>query len=417
MAKEINISEQPTVVKSEKKETPIVQQKEPKGFFKLPKKTQTIILISLASALLLGIAAFYYFGIYKAKPFKIASEVINLNSEYLISKTKGHWLFNLANIMPEEPRTEVSPINGLLFTKTEIDKLKKRRPVAVMINNHSAARPQSGLNSADIVYETLTESGITRYLAIFWSQVPDKVGPIRSARQYFLELLNPYDPLYIYDGCANTNNPKTDACGNLYTYNIKKIATIGAWRFNDGRRYAPHNEYSSLISAWDYAEKMNWGSFSTIETWKFKSDAPVEERGEKSKVNIVFHTRINNSGMYDVIWTYDAKTNSYLKETGKKIDIDQEMNTQVYAKSLVIQEVNMHPAYDDAGRIIQDIIGEGKAVFLMDGKIFDGTWKKATRLDRTTYFDNEGNEVQFNRGRVWISILARSEGKFAIIEQ
>ena len=85
-----------------------------------------------------------------------------------------------------------------------------------MINNHSVARPQSGLNSADLVYETLVESGITRYLAIFWSEAPKKVGPIRSARQYYLEWLSPYDPLFIYDGCASSLDPRVNACGNIY---------------------------------------------------------------------------------------------------------------------------------------------------------------------------------------------------------
>lgn len=75
-----------------------------------------------------------------------------------------------------------------------MDVLKKRRPVAVMINNHSEARPQSGLNSADIVYETNAESGITRYLGIFWSSAPEKVGPVRSLRQYYLEWASEYDP-------------------------------------------------------------------------------------------------------------------------------------------------------------------------------------------------------------------------------
>lgn len=384
---------------------------------KISKKTLTLILICSGAVLLFGIAAFYYFGIYKAKPYKKPSDVINLNSEYLISNIKSTLFANILTISPQEPRTEVSPLNGILFTKTEMDTLQKRRPVAVMINNHAEARPQSGLNSADVVYETLAESGITRYMAIFWSQSPAKVGPIRSARQYYLEWLSPYDPLFIYDGCADTENPKTDACGNVYTYSIKRIATIGAWRWNDGRRYAPHNEYSSLISAWEYGEKQNWDSMPKIEAWKFKNDAPADQRGEKTKVSIVFHQKLTNSGQYDVVWTYDSKTNSYLKQTGKQADLDQETNTQVYAKNVVIQEIGMVPAYDDKGRIIQEVIGDGKAIYLIDGKITEGTWKKINRMDRTTYYDKDGNEVQFNRGRIWISGVSRSEGKFAIIEQ
>ncbi|PKN02602.1 hypothetical protein CVU76_01005 [Candidatus Dojkabacteria bacterium HGW-Dojkabacteria-1] len=400
-----------------KEVNPTLETKKVKKKIQLSPKTVKLLLITSAVLLVFGIAAFYYFGIYKAKPFKNPSEIINLNSEYLISQAVASSLTNLPSVIPQEPRTEVSPINGLLFTKTEMNKLKGRRPVAVMINNHAEARPQSGLNSADIVYETLAESGITRYLGIFWSEAPAKVGPIRSARQYYLEWLSPYDPLFIYDGCADTDNPKTDACGNISSYNIKKIATIGAWRWNDGRRYAPHNEYSSITNAWEYGQKMNWDSFPTVKAWKFKNDAVVSERGTKTKINITFHQRINNNGLYDTVWTYDPKTNSYLLQTGKQASLDQETNTQVFAKNVVIQEVSMMPSYDDSGRIIQDTIGEGKAVFLIDGKILEGTWKKISRLDRTVYYYSDGNEVQFNRGRIWINALSRSEGKFAIIEQ
>lgn len=423
MVKEIEISQN----KKEKKDTEVKStivteggdtslSSKPKK--KISKKTITLLIIALGAMLLCGIFAFYYFGIYKAKPYKKPSDVINLNSEYLVSSIRSVFFANIPTISPKEPRTEVSPINGLLFTKTEMNELKTKRPIAVMINNHAEARPQSGLNSADIVYETLVESGITRYMAIFWSQVPPKVGPIRSARQYYLEWLSPYDPLYIHDGCADTDNPKTDACGNMILYKIKRIGTIGAWRWNDGRRYAPHNEYSSLTSAWEYAEKQNWNSFPSIEAWKFKNDAPASQRGTKTKVSIVFHKSINNNGNYDVIWTYDPKTNTYLKQTGGKPDLDQETNTQVYAKDVIIQEIEMTPAYGDtSGRIIQETMGEGKAIFLLDGKITEGTWKKMNRTDRTTFYDKDGNEMVFNRGRIWISGVSRNEGKFAIIEQ
>ncbi len=429
MAKEIKISDKGGKIKGElvkkvvieKIPIPEVDPKQVESTPKVPmskkKKILIAVLSSLAGILLIGIALFYYFGIYKATPYIKPSEIINLTSEYLLSIPIESKLKIIPIPNPSEPKTEESPINGLLFTKTDISKLESRRPVAVMINNHSEARPQSGLNSADLVFEALAEGGITRYLAIFWSEAPEKVGPIRSARQYYLEWLSPFDPLYIYDGCADTTNPKTDACGNVYAYNIKRIATIGAWRWNDGRRYAPHNEYSSLKTTWEYAEDKNWDQMPEIQTWKFKKDATLDSRGLKTKVKITFHERLNNSGAYDTVWTYDNKKNLYFKETGGKIHIDQETNTQVYTKNLIIQEVTLTPSYDEKGRIILTTIGNGKATLFIDGKITTGIWKKLSRTDRTKYYDSQGNEVIFNRGRTWISIVPRSIGKFDIIEQ
>lgn len=381
-------------------------------------KKKLVAAGAIAMIMLLGIAAFYYFGIYKLKP-KDPSDILSFTTDYIPSSAPlKAFSTNLPSLgEPEQPRTEESPLNGLLFTKQEMDEMKTRRPVAVMINNHVEARPQSGLSSADIVFETNAESGITRYLAIFWSSAPQKVGSIRSLRQYYLEWLSEYDPILIHDGCAETDNALTNACGNIYLYGTKDIATYGSWRLNDGIRFAPHNEYSSVTNAWDYAKKMNWNSFPSISGWQFKKDADLESRGQKTLVKLVFHKEINNNGLYDVTWTYDRSTNSYLRKVGNKIDIDQENNTQVSAKNVVIQQVQMSLAGDDHGRLIVKTIGEGDAVILQDGEIINGTWKKTSRLDRTKYYDSEGKQIAFNRGKVWIEAIGKGVGEMTIIEQ
>jgi len=202
MAKELNMTDKVGKIEIKMEETTPIPSEDIKS--ELPKKkifNKKIwlpILITFAVLLALGTASFYYFGIYKVKPYKKPSQVISLNSEYLIPQALAFEFSALPIPTPTEPRTEQSTLNGILFTKTEMKLLQTKRPVAVMTNNHVDARPQSGLNSADVVYEALAESGITRYMAIYWSQAPKKVGPIRSSRQYYIEWLSPYDPLYIY---------------------------------------------------------------------------------------------------------------------------------------------------------------------------------------------------------------------------
>ncbi|MCD4811938.1 DUF3048 domain-containing protein [bacterium] len=382
-------------------------------------KRKGLLILSLIGLLfVLGIASFYYFGIYKYNPNPPENDIVKITGNYIPTKILSNIFPNILFDNPQEPRTEESPINGLLFTQSEMNELKEKRPIAVMINNHALARPQSGLNSADVVYESLAESGITRHLAIFWSQTPAKVGPIRSIRQYHLEWLSPYDPILIHDGCAASEDPRLNACGNTFFYNIKDISTIGSWRWNDGIRYAPHNEYNSLLTAWEYAEDRGWDEFpSNFESWKFKNDETIDQRGDGYRYDITFHTQMNNAGLYDSIWQYDPSTNSYNRWIGGRVDIDQETNTQVNAKVVIIQETDITPSYDDSARLIVDTIGQGDAIILMDGKKIDGTWKKTSRTDRTTFFDSTNKELEFNRGRVWISIIAQSTGKFDIIEQ
>jgi hypothetical protein len=255
-------------------------------------------------------------------------------------------------------------------------------------------------------------------MAFFWSQGPEKVGSVRSARQYFLEWLSPYDPLYIHIGWADTDDPRTDARGNIIAYGIKDVGIIGSWVWNDGRRVAPHNKYQSVIGAWEYAESKGWDGFTpNFESWKFKNDADPDQRGDAYRYKVVFHNRLNNGGLYDVIWEYDKTTNSYKRWVGGNPAIDQETNKQVTAKVVVIQENKMTSAYDSKGRIIITTIGEGDAIILMDGKEINGKWKKESRTDRTTFYDNEGNEIEFNRGRIWIASISPSYGEFDIIEQ
>ena len=134
-------------------------------------------------------------------------------------------------------------------------------------------------------------------------------------------------------------------------------------------------------------------------------------------VKTVFHMRLNNSGKYDAIWTYDPDTNSYLRKIGGVIDADQETNSQVYAKNVIIQKVNTRPSTDGTARIVIDTISQGDAVYLLDGKVINGKWKKGSRTERTQFFDSSGKPMKFNRGRIWIAAISQSYGKFDIIEQ
>src|SRR3989344_1193710 len=89
---------------------------------------------------------------------------------------------------PNEPKTENCPLNGSKHTKKAKEFWEKRRPLAVMIENHIEARPQSGIASADVIYEAVAEGGITRFMALFYCNLSDiQVGPVRSARTYFLD--------------------------------------------------------------------------------------------------------------------------------------------------------------------------------------------------------------------------------------
>jgi hypothetical protein len=387
----------------------------------LKKKFNFKVLIFPFVALLTlaGIAAFYYFEIYQIAPIPL-EKVLSFNQDYVTSSSNGNVFSKELTLLsqPEEPKTEESPLNGLLFTQSEMTALKTKRPVVVMTDNQVDARPQSSMNSADIVIEANAEGGITRLMAIYWSTAPTEVGPIRSMREYFLEWASEYDPLIIHDGCASSDDPRTNACGNLYSFGVKDLSTTGAWRVNTATRFSPHNEYASVTYDWDYATKVGWDGFPTsLQSWQFKADAAPSSRADKSQVKLTFSVALNNGGDYDVVWTYDKSSNTYLRQVGGQADIDNETKTQVFAKDIVVQEVSEVQSGDEKAHLIVTTTGQGGATFLMDGKISYGTWKKDSRTDRTTYYDSTGKEVIFNRGRIWVEVLSTTDSKFDIIEQ
>ena len=378
-------------------------------------RTNILIYLSIFLFLILIVILLIKFNIPQHFIFS-NNTLITADTNYISAKKKINILSQTLVDIPNEPKTEESPINGQLFTKEEMTELMKLRPVAVMISNHADARPVSGLSSADLVIESLVEWGITRNMAFFWSEVPEQVGSVRSARQYFLEWLSPYDPLYIHVGCADTTNPRTDACDHLFSYNLKDVSYFGSWRTTDA--YAPHNAFSSVTYAREYGEDRDWSGFpEDFESWKFKDDLDYPKRGNAYRYEMVFHKTLNNRGLYDTIWEYDKLTNTYKRYIGGDIDIDANNGKQITAKNVVVQKTKMVSAYDDKGRIIQDTIGEGEVIILVDGIEIYGTWKKNDRMDRTTYYDDNGNEIEFNRGKIWIAAISEEVGNFEIIKK
>jgi len=118
-----------------------------------------------------------------------------------------------------KPKTESCPLNGALYSKDQRQWWETHRPLGIMVENHENSRPQSGIIGADVVYEVISEGGITRFLTIFYCRDAGQVGPIRSARTYFLDIISEYgdSPLYVHVGGANTDGP-ANALGQIEQY-------------------------------------------------------------------------------------------------------------------------------------------------------------------------------------------------------
>lgn len=323
---------------------------------------------------------------------------------------------------PKLPRTEVCPLDGDKHTVPAREKWEKRRPLAVMIENHIEARPQSGLSSADIVYETVAEGGITRFMAVFYCNYGDvQVGPVRSARTYFLDWASEYDPLYAHVGGANTPGP-ANALGQIEDYGIKSLNQFGIgfptyWR--DYQRLGhpvatEHTMYSSTDKLWAVGEKRGWGPKdekgkawnANFTPWKFNDKGLTTDKDVSApKIDASFWQSQTD---YSVTWNYDASCNCYKRLNAGQPHTDLNTKQQLSPKNVVIQLQVESPANDGYPGNVHRLYGnkgQGKALIFQNGKVIVGKWIKPTRLSREKFVDGAGKEIEFVPGQIWIETI------------
>jgi len=322
-----------------------------------------------------------------------------------------------------EPKTEECPLNGEMLTKTQKQNWEMRRPLGVMIENHKEARPQSGLQSADVIYEVVAEGGITRFLAIFYCKDASYIGPIRSARIYFIKILQGYGdyPLYAHVGGANTPGP-ADALGYLkqiewVSYNDLNQFSVPFpyfWRdyerLND--RATEHTVYSSTKKLWQYAKEKRgltnvdeegvlWSK--NFIPWKFKDDVSVEQRKNIAKIDFGFWNI--GASDYSVQWNYVKERNTYLRFNGGSPHLDKNTGKQLETKNVVIVFAKESPANDGDGHILYQLTGEGEALVFQNGEAISGFWSRKNNNELIRFFDKSGKEISMIRGQVFVEIL------------
>ena len=301
---------------------------------------------------------------------------------------------------PEEPTNFPNPINGILFKKNEAESWVNRLPLGVIIENHTEARPQSGLTKADVVYEALAEGGITRLLAVFL-QEDSSLGPVRSNRPYYLDWLSEYDALYAHIG----GSPEAQSL--VRSYGIKDLDqfSLGSATYERiGSRNAPHNVYTTTEKLRAAAEKKGYTKTFNIVPWTFLDEKDVPKRKERLDIfNINLGFRGTNG--YSVEWRYNADTNSYFRFNAGAPHLDAVNNAQIEAKTIIVQTVVVVADPSGHSRLKMTTIGSNALKVFANGKVTEGTWKKDSRTERTKFLDNTGSDIKLNRGKIWVEII------------
>ena len=288
------------------------------------------------------------------------------------------------------------------FTGEKVAEESRQRPVLFTINNHPDARPQSGIGSADIVYEMLAEGDVTRFLALYQSQIPTNIGPIRSARSYFIDIAKGLDAFYVAHGYS----PEAKAMLTSGTVdNINGMNYDGTLFQRSRERKAPHNSYMPGENIEAAAEKVGASLL-----YNKKVSFSFYEEQDSVKIGMAANEvqmNYSNVGSFNSIYTYDAEAQTYTRTSGNTITTDQLTGEPIELANVLFFEM-AHRIIDNEGRRDINITSGGKAYVAQQGTLREVNWENRDGL--LVAIEDDGSEVPLVPGQTWIHFVPTSPG-------
>ena len=301
----------------------------------------------------------------------------------------------------------------------------QRRPVAVKIENDPAARPQSGLSNADVVYEEQCEGNVTRFMAIYLDRDTDTVGPVRSARPADIDLVFPYNALFCHCGGGAPILAMVRSSGIA---DLDEQTWAGAyWRTHDRR--APHNLYSSTARLRQAGDKSYPYSGQAGPAFKFLTDA-AQAKMEKDRtaeiakaqanqaapkpdfvplMTVVRNIHIPYKGDCEVDYSYDAASGRFMRSVAGAPHADRSTGGQIAADTVIVQYVTTTASgfvdVNGADSPNIGVTGTGRAQVFVRGRLIDGSWQKVNRTRYTVYTEGSGKEIPVKPGSTWVELV------------
>lgn len=282
----------------------------------------------------------------------------------------------------DQIESEQAPLTGVATENSD------QRVIGVVVNNHPKARPQSGLHKADIVYEMLVEGKITRLLAIYQSDYPDVIGPVRSARDYFIELNAGFNGIFVAHGYS----PSAQAILNSGAVDhLNGMQYDGTLFKRDSSRKAPHNSYITTESIKKGATTSGYELKQSPEPFIFDK----EKRDSKVDTSV----KLAYSDTYQLAYRYNDGV--YERFVNNELMKDRETNDSIALENVLIVEAD-HQIIDDYGRRAIDLESGGNAILLQEGVKTEVKWKN--KNGRITAVKG-GSSVPLIPGQTWVNIV------------
>lgn len=292
-----------------------------------------------------------------------------------------------------EEAGEPRPLNGLPFADAAA---LDRRVIAVKIDNHERARPQTGIDQADAVYELLVESGLTRFIAMFHSRDPEVVGPMRSGRPTDPTLILPTGGVFAISGAQDWVISRIRGAGVNLIGEVGRPAT-----FRSSQRRAPHNLYVDIAALRAVADDRGYADAPPPEQFSF-------EPWDEDTGGVAGDVLLKWSNTVTVTWRFDDGVYRRHQEGEPHLLVEDGETSQIEADTLVVIDAPRYTARPPGrGTAVpaMDTVGSGNARVFHDGRVVEGSWARESASDPFTLTSFEGETLTVPPGRLWVSIF------------
>ena len=306
---------------------------------------------------------------------------------------------------PDDSEKFYSAFTGLPLTEEEA----ALRPVAVMINNMGAALPQSGISQADIIYEALAEGNVTRLVAVFQSFDAEKIGPIRSSRDYYIHFALDCGAVYVHHGGSpsgyarlrNLNVNRLDGM-NLEGRYFWRDRTYPEWYKSFGQtRSLEHSSYTSRDNIYAAASEAGFSdAFDTETGYGFLFFEELTRPPGYSAVNV----NVPFSRGSERTFEYDYVRCVYKVLNGEGPHVDELTREPLYVKNILIQQMRTR-VVDDVGRREFATVGSGTGFLVTMGTRTPVVWEKEDDFSPTRWYLEDGEPMRINAGKTWICVF------------
>ena len=293
---------------------------------------------------------------------------------------------------------ETAPLTGIKFEQGTNPNLAGPS-VACKVDNLDIARPQLNLNRTDIVFDEMVEGGLTRFVAVWHSDKPDAVGPVRSIRPMDPDIVSPLGGIVCYSG-GQLKFVKMMQATDVFNANETEEQGKGTFT-RDSKREAPHNVIVNVAKlAGAHADLAAPKPMFLIGEDLASASANAGDPVKSFKV--YFPAALAE-------WVWDSKSGTWLRNQDGKLDTDAADGSTLSTTNVVVMNVKVDHQY---GHVPKDlVIGTGVASVFTNGKMIKGTWSKADRVSSIVLKDSTGKEIKLAPGRTWVELQpTESEG-------